>query len=190
MPLTTIDAKPALVVIDVQKGLASAPTVHGFHQVATQAGTLAEAFRRHELPVVLVNVTGGAPGRTDATPPAHTPPADWADLADELNAHDTDHYVTKQRWGAFHDTSLQDHLQGLGVTQVFLAGIATSIGVESTARTAAEFGYHVVLVTDAMTDLDPDAHVNSIERIFPRLGESTTVTDVVTRIEARGSAGR
>jgi nicotinamidase-related amidase len=30
------------------------------------AAALAKAFRQHGLPVVLVNVTGRAPGRTDA----------------------------------------------------------------------------------------------------------------------------
>jgi nicotinamidase-related amidase len=69
---------------------------------------------------------------------------------------------------------LDDHLRGLGVTQVVLAGVATSIGVESTARAAHEHGYHVVLVTDAMTDGSADAHHNSITRIFPRLGETAT----------------
>jgi len=66
-----------------------------------------------------------------------------------------------------------------------LTGIATSIGVESTARAAHEHGYHVTLVTDAMTDIDADAHTNSIERIFPRLGELGTTAEI---IELLGSA--
>jgi len=40
------------------------------------------------------------------------------------------------RWGAFHDTGLYEHLTGRGVTQVVIVGIATSVGVESTARTS------------------------------------------------------
>ena len=91
--------------------------------------------------------------------------------------------MTKLRWGAFHGTSLDAQLQALGVTQVVLSGAATSIGVESTARSAYERGYHVVLATDAMTDLDADAHHNSIERIFPRLGETATTTEVLDMLE-------
>ncbi len=94
-------------------------------------------------------------------------------------AQPDDHLVTKLRWGAFHDTSLDGHLQELGVTQVVLAGIATSIGVESTARSAHEHGYHVVLATDAMTDRDPAAHDNSVERIFPKLGETATAAEIL-----------
>jgi nicotinamidase-related amidase len=60
-----------------------------------------------------------------------------------------------------------------------LTGIATSLGVESTARAAHEHGYHVTLATDAMTDIDADAHHNSIERIFPKLGELGTTAEII-----------
>jgi len=33
-------------------------------------------------------------------------------------------------------------------------------------------------VVDAMTDRDADAHRNSIEKIFPRLGETAKTEDV------------
>ncbi len=50
---------PALV--DLQVGLAAMPTVHQFDDVAANAVKLADAFRARKLPVVLVNVAGGAP---------------------------------------------------------------------------------------------------------------------------------
>ena len=184
--LTTLDPRPALVVIDLQKGLMAVPTVHPIEKVVDRAARLASAFRRHELLVVLVNATGRAPGRTEAGQARSsdfTPPSDWADLVDELDAQPDDHLVTKLRWGAFHGTSLDAHLQELGVTQVVLAGIATSIGVESTARSAHEHGYHVVLATDAMTDRDPAAHDNSVERIFPKLGETATAAEILDLLD-------
>jgi nicotinamidase-related amidase len=67
----------------------------------------------------------------------------------------------------------------LDVTQVVIAGIATSIGVESTARNAHEFGFNVTLAVDAMTDRNADAHANSITRIFPRLGETGTTREII-----------
>jgi nicotinamidase-related amidase len=112
-----------------------------------------------------------------------TPPSDWADLVDELDAQPHDHLVTKLRWGTFHDTSLDAYLQEHGVTQVVLAGIHTSVGVESTARSAYEHGYHVILATDAMTDRDPDAHQNSIERIFPKLGETASTAQILDLLD-------
>jgi len=91
--------------------------------------------------------------------------------------------VTKLRWGAFHEISLDSYLQDLGVTQIVLAGVATSRGVESTARAAHEHGYNVVLATDAMTDVDADAHHNSVARIFPKLGETATTAEVLEMLD-------
>ena len=59
------------------------------------------------------------------------------------------------------------------------AGVSTSSGVESTARSAHDGGYHVVLATDAMADPDPDSHRHSLERVFPKLGETATSAEVI-----------
>ena len=80
-------------------------------------------------------------------------------------------------------TTLDADLRQRGVTQLFLTGIATSAGVESTARSAYDLGYNVVLVVDAMTDRDADAHRNSVEKIFPRLGETAKTEDVLALLK-------
>jgi nicotinamidase-related amidase len=188
MPVTTIDATPALIVVDLQKGVTSIPTAHPMDDVVQRSARLAAAFRGHGLPVVLVNVSGGAPGRTEAGASrlGSSPlPPDWADIVDELDPQPGDLRVTKQTWGAFHGTTLDGQLKDLGVTQVVLTGVATSAGVESTARSAYEHGYHVVLATDAMTDRSADAHANSVELIFPRLGETATTAEILELLEGR-----
>jgi len=183
MPLTKLDATAALVVIDLQKGIVGMPTVHPAGEIIGRVAQLARAFRERGLPVVLVNVAGRAPGRTDAGFPKFSFPADWADLVPELELHPDDRIITKQRWGAFLGTTLDDYLRQRGVTQVVLTGIATSIGVESTARSAYDLGYNVVLVVDAMTDRDADAHRHSAEKIFPRLGETDTTANVLKLLQ-------
>ena len=183
MALSTLDPKTALVVIDLQKGIVALPAVHPTSEVVKQARWLADAFRRHGLPVVLVNVAGGAPGRAEQTRSTGQFPADWTELVPELNRQPTDHTVTKRTWGAFTGTGLADHLKSEGVTQIVIAGVATSIGVESTARHAHELGFHVTLAVDAMTDLNADAHANSLSRIFPRLGESGTTQEIIALLD-------
>jgi nicotinamidase-related amidase len=177
--IASLDATTALIVIDLQKGLMSFPTSVPLSAIVQKASQLTAAFRAKSLPVVLVNVTGGAPGRTDSPRPAGQFPPDFAELMPELAQAPTDHLVTKKTWGAFSHTDLDSYLRGKGVTQVVILGVATSIGVESTARFAHELGYHVVLVTDAMTDMRPEAHENSLTRIFPRLGECATTEQVL-----------
>jgi nicotinamidase-related amidase len=187
MALTTLDPNTALIVIDLQKGIVAYPTAHPAAEIVKQASALADAFRRHGLPIVLVNVTGGAPGRTEQARNLGELPADWAELVPELNQQPTDHTVTKRTWGAFTHTDLDEHLKKLGVTQVVIVGVATSIGVESTARHAYENGYNITLAVDAMTDMNADAHQNSVTRIFPRLGETGTTQEIIELLDSRSA---
>ena len=80
MSLSTLDPRTALVVIDLQNGIVAYPTAHPTSEVVKRSSMLAAAFRQHGLPVVLVNVTGGAPGRTEQPRSVGERPADWADL--------------------------------------------------------------------------------------------------------------
>jgi nicotinamidase-related amidase len=179
MPLTQIDSAAALIVIDLQKGLAGFPMAHPMSKIVDRSARLARAFRDCGLPVVLVNVAGRAPGRTEAGVPKLSLPPDWTELIPELKQQAGDYLVTKQRVGAFIGTSLDDILRRRGVTQVFLAGVATSMGVESTGRSAYDLGYNVVFVVDAMTDRDTEVHGHSVEKMFPRLGETATTDGVL-----------
>ena len=186
MPLTTLDSKTALVIVDLQQGILAFPMAHPTAPLVDKARRLAAAFREKEMPVVLVNVTATQPpGRTDAGPIGFSPPANWLTLATELESQATDICVTKQQWGSFYGTALDLELRRRGITQLVLCGIATSIGVESTAREAYERGYNVTLVVDAMTDVSVEAHENAIARIFPRLGETTTTDALAARLRER-----
>ena len=184
MPISTLDARPALLVVDLQNGIVGLATAPPMADVVKHAARLADAFRSHDLPVVLINVDGGAPGRAEQSRRISEFPAGWTDLIPELNRQPGDHLVTKQTWGAFTGTDLETHLKRSGVTQVVIAGVATTAGVESTARHAHELGFNVALAIDAMTDMSADAHHNSITRIFPRLGETGTTRQIIDLLEA------
>jgi len=185
LTLTTLDPQTALIVVDLQNGVAALPAAHPMDTVVTNAVALTDAFRSHHLPVVLVTVSGGAPGRTEQAPRSiGSLPPGWADLIPQLKQKPGDHTVVKKTWGAFTNTGLADHLARLGVTQVLVLGVATSVGVESTARQAHEHGFNVTLAVDAMTDMNADAHDNSVARIFPRLGETGTAGDIINLLAA------
>jgi nicotinamidase-related amidase len=179
MPLTNLDNNAALIVIDLQKGIVGIPAAHPVAEIVDRSAQLARAFRQRSLPVVLVNVVSGPPGRSDAGRPKHAFPDDWTELVPELEQQPSDLLVSKRSWGAFLTTSLHETLQERGVTQIFLTGVATSVGVESTARSAHDYGYNVVLVVDAMTDRSPETHQHCVEKIFPRLGETDTTANIV-----------
>jgi nicotinamidase-related amidase len=184
MPLSQLDAKAALIVIDLQKGIVGLPLVHSGAEVVGRAAELARAFRAKGLPVVLVNVTAGAPGRTDAGSGRFAFPEGWDELVPELGQRDGDILVSKQRVGAFLGTDLDARLRELGVTQVFLTGIATSAGVAATGFSAYDLGYNVVFVVDAMTDRDAESQTFCIEKMFPRRGETETTENVLKALAA------
>ncbi|MGW4532485.1 isochorismatase family protein [Nocardia sp. NPDC004340] len=93
--------------------------------------------------------------------------------------------MTKHQWGAFHGTDLDLQLRRRGITTIVLGGIATSIGVESTARAAHEHAYNVVIATDATSDRDPASHAHSVEKIFPRLGVTATTEEILAALPIR-----
>jgi nicotinamidase-related amidase len=185
MPLTQLDDVTALVVIDLQKGI-TAMAAQAAGDVVSRSARLAQAFRAKKLPVVLVNVAGPAPGRTDTPRPNFASfPADFAELVPELARQPGDHVVTKHAFGAFINTDLDSYLRKRGVTQIVLSGIATSIGVESTARSLYDAGYNVTFAVDAMADRVVENHRHSIETTFPRLGETGSTEDVLRLLNAR-----
>jgi nicotinamidase-related amidase len=188
MALTILDPNTALIVVDLQKGIVALPVVHPIADVIKHARALADAFRARGLPVALVNVAGGAPGRTEQ-PPRQTGvrPDGWTDLIPELNQQPRDIVATKRTWGAFASTDLEAQLKALNVTQVVIVGVATGTGVEATARQAYEQGFNVTLAIDAMTDLRAEAHDYSIKNVFPRLGETGTTQEIIDLIATRGA---
>ncbi len=182
MPLTQLDSNSALVVIDLQKGIVGT-CVHPVTEIISRSAELARAFRHRGLPVVLVNVAGRAPGRADGQFSLPALPTDWTELVPELEQQPGDYLITKQRVGAFIGTSLDESLRQRGVTQIVLTGIATSGGVEATARSAHDLGYNVALVIDAITDRDDETHNLFVGKVFPRFAETGTTADLLKLLE-------
>jgi len=188
MPLTVLDPNTALLVVDLQKGIVGYPLAHPIAPVLERAQVLTRAFRAAHLPVVLINVTGVSPGRTEQPRPnVGAFPPDFADFIPELEQQPGDLVATKQTRGAFASTDLESRLKALGVTQVVVIGVATSAGVESTASQAYEAGFNVSFATDAMTDMRPEAHDYSITKVFPRIGETGTTDQIIDLLKTRSA---
>jgi nicotinamidase-related amidase len=163
----------ALMLIDLQNGILGRKLEPiAAEELFERAKALAARFRAEGAPVVLVNVAPGAeepPRRVDE--PSQLPktlPHGFTDLAPGLAAPG-DLKITKKSWGAFSVPELDLKLRERGVRTIALGGVATQFGVESTARQAWELGYELVIVKDVTTSIAPEAHDNSIRRIFPRI---------------------
>lgn len=179
-------ASTALILVDLQKGiLGTLAEPHSCAAVFAKGIELSQRFRAAGAPVVRVRVDLGpdfadAPSNLVDQPTARPPgglPADFAEFPDDPAAQG-DLIVTKRHWGAFHGTDLDLRLRRRGVRTVVIGGVATNIGVESTARNAHDHGYDVVVVEDATTGRSAQMHAFAFEHIFPRLARVARAVDL------------
>jgi nicotinamidase-related amidase len=188
---TTLDPATALVLIDLQQGITALPTAHPADDIVLCGAALAAAFREHHLLVVATRVGFSADGgdvvrtRTAANTSMVTFGADGTVLRPELRLDENDIVITKRGWNAFYGTELDLQLRRRGITGIVLAGISTSVGVESAARAAVERDYQLTIVTDAITDTHLGAHANSLDVIFPTIAELATTDEVIAALDVR-----
>lgn len=168
-------ATTALVLVDLQVRIVALSFAPRSGAAVVAAGQrLADAFRTASAPVVLVRAV-------------RLPPMDYSSPSDPLNQivpelGTAEVLITKHTWGAFHQTPLDAELRARGVDTLVLGGLATNMGVESTARAADEHDYRLVFVEDAMSGLAAEEHEFAVTRMFPRLGTVTTTAEVVARL--------
>ena len=162
---------------------------HPVDAVVKNAAQLAEAFRKNHMPVFLVRVTPSADALdglrplTDGKSLIGSPrPADWAELAPELQTSSNDFVITKRQWGAFYGTELDLQLRRRKVEMSVLCGISTNIGVESTARFAYEYGYQQIFVEDACSARSREEHEHTMKTTFPRIGRIRSTEQILTEL--------
>jgi nicotinamidase-related amidase len=73
--------------------------------------------------------------------------------------------LDKLTMSAFEGTPLAYVLRDCGVTTVVLAGVALEVGIEPTARHAADLGFVPVVATDACGAGDTDAGLRTLEAL-------------------------
>lgn len=101
------------------------------------------------------------------------------EILEELAPHDEDTVIRKTSNGAFNSSHLDQALQWMGVRKLVITGVVTSACVETTARDAADRGYHSVLVDEGTADYDPDMHAATLRAFQFNLGRIAGSADEV-----------
>lgn len=172
----SLDSKTTtLVLIDLEHGIVSRDLApHRGAEVVERSARLAEAFRAAGAPVVYVHALlhelhTWPSDKPMIRPPS--PPPQASDLVPEAGYQpDTDLLVTKRQWDAFYASDLDQLLRRRGIRTVVIAGIATNMGVESTARSALARGYELVFAEDAISAQSAEMHRFAVEQIFALMG--------------------
>ncbi len=181
--------KTAIVAIDLQKGIAGRDTKpYSPKEVISNASKIINAFREKGMPVFLVHVNPSK--ETSLKPMADISmganmarPPDFADFVPELGLSPGDIIITKHQWGAFYGTDLDMQLKRRKIETIVLCGIATSIGVESTARFAYEYGYNQIFAEDAMSSLTLEEHNSTINNIFRKMGRVRKTSEIIDALK-------
>ncbi len=143
---------------------------------------LADAFRAAGRPVIyLAHVL--KPDYSDATWPywllgmtpasgnrTHCVEGTWgAQIIDELRPQEGEHLIAKKGFGGFSNTPLDTVLRNIGVTTCVVSGVTTCVCVSTTVRGGLEYNYRMILVSDAVAEVDRDTHdaeLKTMSRVF------------------------
>lgn len=186
--------KTALVVIDLQNGVAGRPGApHSGEQVVANAERLADAFTKAGAFVVLVRFSSFdgrdiLRPRSDRELPAVRLPEGWDEYVPQLARFAGAYRLTKRQMGAFFGTDLDLQLRRRGIDTIVLCGVSTPIGVDTTAREAYQSGYRQIFAEDAMTADEKSDHDYVCSRIFPRMGRIRTTEEVLRMIASEPAA--
>jgi nicotinamidase-related amidase len=190
MELALDPATTALVMVDLQRGIARDTQPYAADDVVSRAAELGAALRAAGATIVWVRVDNHPDGRDRLRPTTDNPAAerprspDHAELMPGLRRDSADLVITKRGWSAFHGTELDLQLRRRGVRTIVLGGISTNVGVETTARAAYDHGYDQVLVEDAMACRSADEHAWTVQHVFPKVGRIRSTADVLAALRA------
>lgn len=178
--------KTALVLIDLQNAIVSRDLApHKASDVVARSAKLAEAMRAAGGTVVYVHALMGefVSRLTDVQRPSMgTLPPGASDIVPEAGMQKSDIVIAKRSWGAFHATSLDQQLRRRGVDTIIMAGIATNMGVESTARCAQDHDYQLVFAEDAMSSMGEALHEFAVKKLFPLMGRVRSTEEILSTL--------
>lgn len=181
-------ARTALVLIDLQNGIVGrqwAP--YTGQQVVGNCVLLSQEMRERTGMVIFVHVQLDQLLSLPADKPSHgsvAPPPEASHFVPDVHVEATDTVITKRQWGAFYGTQLDQVLRRNNIKTIIMAGIATNMGVESTARAAFDRGYELVFAEDAMTSISAEAHNFSCQTMFRMMGRVRSTEHILQALRA------
>lgn len=162
-------AKAALLVWDVQNMLVQ--NIFNTDAFLASANSVIASAKAHGVPVIFSKITP-LPEKFESPVRKHFFNSRLASMKQVPNGFDLtieptapDIVIPKNTASMFVGTNFELLLRNAGITTVVILGIATEIGVESTARDAINRGFFPVIITDAVSSYNKEAHLRSLENM-------------------------
>jgi nicotinamidase-related amidase len=159
-------AKAALVLWDIQKMLVDA--IFNREEFLSNVRKLAVAAREKNIPVIFTKITP-LPERFESParkymmrnrPKGYNPGPGAFDLT--IAPEHDDIVINKNTASIFVGTNFEQLMRNAGISTIVFTGISTEIGIESSAREAGNRGFFPVVVSDAVSSRDKEAHSRSL----------------------------
>jgi nicotinamidase-related amidase len=87
------------------------------------------------------------------------------DVPEVVQPQPADMVLDKSTASIFIGTNFEYMMRNRGITTLIFTGIATEIGIESSARDASNRGFYPVIVSDCVSSADREAHERSLENM-------------------------
>jgi len=185
-------AKPALVVVDVNRGFTDpgSPLVCDLDECVAAIARLLAAFRGAGLPVVFTTVCYDDFGKQAAAVFIEKVPAllalepgsEWVEVDPRIAPAEGEPVLSKYFASAFFGTTLASLLASAGCDTVVVTGASTSGCVRATALDALQHGYRVVVPREAVGDRNPAAHEANLYDLDTKYADVVSVEDVLAYV--------
>ncbi|WP_405495513.1 cysteine hydrolase family protein [Streptomyces sp. NBC_00096] len=195
-PTTTAlpPTRTALLVLDYQNGILPILDKDEAEALLDRMHTVTGAVRARNITVAYVHI-GLTDAEWDAVPDTNAsftmaarnhrirPEDEAAAITDRLAPQDGDIVVRKLRFGAMSTTDLDRQLRERGIDTLIVTGVTTSGVVLSTVLDAADRDYKIYLLSDGVTDPDPEVHRVLLDKVFPSRAQLIDTPELLTLLE-------
>jgi nicotinamidase-related amidase len=168
-----------LVVWDVQNGLVG--RIFNKEEFLGDLSVLIKRLR-DRMPVVYTMITPPAKGfrsswyihsmmkrhkvrEVDQLPSFMAKGSKEREIPEAVKPEEGDIVLEKPAASIFIGTNFEYMMRARGITTLLFTGIATEIGIESSARDASNRGFYPVVVSDCVSSMDRDAHERSLKNM-------------------------
>ena len=181
--------KPALVVIDVQKGftLDECPLGGGLDEVIENIQEVIAVAKKKNVPVIYTVVAwrpdsedGGMILKKIPALKTFTIGSRWAELDDRMDYDpEKDFFIIKKHFSCFFGTELLNILISHGVDTCIFLGDSTSGCVRSTVISSAAHGFYTIVPLECVGDRSQEAHEANLFDINAKFGDVVQKQEVI-----------
>lgn len=190
--------KPVLLIVDFCNGFTDPSTPLGgdFAGQLAVTGELLAAFRQGGLPIVFTTIAYDAEMREAGIWTKKIPSLDMlrrgtrmVEIDDRIRPRYDEYVLEKNFASAFFGTDLEPYLRGRGVDTVIMTGCTTSGCIRASAIDSIQFGFHTIVVGDAVGDRTEGPHEANLLDIEAKYGDVVTGAEVLAYLRSVAEAG-